>query len=157
MTIGTLCLSLSLLWLLIHAIHNARNNHIPLLPTTSPSSQSHITLKLLHIHFQTTACNAAHDHFATLLASKPYGRVKKILIAFYNLGAGLGVIGMGVGVGVLLWSFSELVIGLVGRGQGSVEVVKRAVETTTVGRTSLLQPIVSLILMQALIPTTLHS
>lgn len=83
--------------------------------------------------------------------------MKKILIAFYNLGAGVGVVGMGVGVGVLLWTFSELVIGLVGRGQGSIEVVKRAVETTTVGRTSLLHPIVSLILMQALILTTLRS
>jgi hypothetical protein len=72
--------------------------------------------------------------------------VKKVLVAFYDLGAGMGVVGMGVGVGVLLWTFWELVVGLVGRGEEGVEVVKRAVEATKVvqtGRTSLLQPIAS--------------
>ena len=58
----------------------------------------------------------------------------------------MGVVGMGMGVGVLLWTFWELVVGLVERRGGGVEVVKRVVEATRVvqtGRTSLLQPIVS--------------
>ncbi|KIM76861.1 hypothetical protein PILCRDRAFT_825840 [Piloderma croceum F 1598] len=151
MTVGTLCLSLSLLWLVIHAVHNARTHkaHVPLLPTTSPhlraNSQTHITLKHLHIHIQTTAWNPAHERLAALLASKHYGRVKKVLIAFYDLGAGMGVVGMGVGVGVLLWTFWELVVGLIGSGEVGREVVKRTMEATRVvqtGRASLLQPII---------------
>ena len=69
-----------------------------------------------------------------------------MLITFYDLGAGVGVVGMGVGVGVLLWTSWELMVGLIGRGEGGVEVVKRAVEATRIVqtvRTSVLQPIVS--------------
>jgi hypothetical protein len=72
--------------------------------------------------------------------------VKRALIVFYDLGAAVGVVGMAVGVGVLLWTLGELGVGLVGifgrRPKGGV--VKRALESAQVVQTSLLKPIVSL-------------
>ena len=154
MSFGTLCLSLTIFWLAIHALSTLFPNHTTLLPTTAPrlrASSTHITVKHLHLRIQTTTWNSVHDQLATRLASKPFRRARKALNCFYDIGSVVGVLGMVVGVGVLIWTLGELGVGVIGKlsaQEGQVGgIVKRALESSriiqTERTTSLLNPIVS--------------
>jgi S2P endopeptidase len=148
MSLGTLALSLTILWLAIHAldrlVRTHHRKHASILPSTSARNNintTHVTLHHIHLRIQTTTLNSTHERLSSAFSTKRFERLRNLLCWFYDLGSGVGVVGMVVGVSVLVWTVGELVGVSVGRKMGR-RVVKRALDAAQ-PRTSLLNPIVS--------------
>ena len=156
MTLGTLCLCLTCLWLVIHALNYFiltchRPSVLPTFTTPRNRNTTQITLKHIHLRIQTTAWNSAHERLTSRLARKRYDAVRKGMCLFYNLGSGAGVVGMVLVICILGWTLGGLAVRLVRRfavrEDGVNGIVKRALEDThvvqTVRTTSFIKPIVS--------------
>lgn len=105
-------------WALIHGfyyfIKSPRSQS--LLPTVSGistrrrqglwnASSTQVVLKNVHLRVQTTVWNAKHDVLTGMLRRRR--RIGWFLKLFYDVGCLLGVLGMLVGLGVLVWTSGQ--------------------------------------------------
>lgn len=106
--------SMLVFWSLLHVFNRLlrRRNQRAVLPSNLSKrklgSSIDISLRYVHLHIQTTSCNALHDRFATLLASKRYTRYKMALSWFYRVGCLAAVAGMMGACVILLWTCGTL-------------------------------------------------
>ncbi|THH15185.1 hypothetical protein EW146_g5250 [Bondarzewia mesenterica] len=118
MTPGSLILYLCLIWLLFYGIIRARArpsilpNPLSLSPRRPRSlfstDATRLTVNKLHLRVESTALNAYHDVFTARLTSRPYGRLRRILSAFYDSGTLSGAIGMFSCMVLLAWTVWQL-------------------------------------------------
>lgn len=121
MSLWTLGLSLTSIWLAIHTLNElllSRSRSLSLLPTptsvASRASSTQVLVKKLHLRIQTTRWNILHDKLAARLASRRSLRLKTILAAFYDVGSVLGLLGMISAIGLLLWTTAQVAFSLQG-------------------------------------------
>lgn len=67
-----------------------------------------LKLRYLQLHLETQTFNPAHDSLCTRLESS--STLKTLLIAFYDLGALCGVLGLMISLGVLAWAVLQLMM-----------------------------------------------
>ncbi|KAJ3573613.1 hypothetical protein NP233_g2329 [Leucocoprinus birnbaumii] len=129
MPLSSFLYSLSLFWLIIHIIHRLSTHHKqgPILPSSiSVANRSqiqwNITVQFLHARIETTRWNNAHDRLLSRLKRRRGERVW--LERMYDMGLGVGVVGMVVALVLLVWTtwslMKSLAIRSVEGGAGSV-------------------------------------
>lgn len=122
MSLKALGLSIIFIWFAIYALYRCflrRTHDISLLPTTSSAdirrrdtSPVQINLSFLHLRAQTTFWNKSHDRLVSWLEDKHSSKWKSFLTQLYGVGCVLGLIGMLVSLGLLLWTTGNLSVSL---------------------------------------------
>ncbi|KAF9261087.1 hypothetical protein L218DRAFT_543180 [Marasmius fiardii PR-910] len=120
MPLANTVLSLSLFWIVVHGLNTyvKRSRQVPLLPSNTTNTQwqsrsnrlqrwslSNTTLdvKNLHLTVSTTAWNPFYDGMMEKLRTKTYTRTRSWMTIFYDIGFGIGFIGMLCAVCALVW------------------------------------------------------
>ncbi|KAI9464789.1 hypothetical protein F5148DRAFT_1209699, partial [Russula earlei] len=111
----TFSLLLSALWSSIHIIHRLyppANRPRDLLPTsliTRKRKSTTVTLAGPYLRLESTAFNARHDMLAQwLFRSRAARRVRTTLLAVFDVGVVIALLGMLVALAVLAWTFVQL-------------------------------------------------
>lgn len=126
MSLASFAYSLSLFWLIVHGLqrifhHKRDKSHGSILPSNNRSGfwresrlrrtrddwNCSVTIGFLRARIETTSWNEVHDKFLTRLKRKRYpgeGRERVWLERVYSIGFGIGVIGMVVALGILVWT-----------------------------------------------------
>lgn len=128
MGLGTLLFLVSFIWATIYSLDRYLSPHVhTLLPGSTGrrrarfwgTSSSKYILKHFHLRVQTTAWNNQHDILTNRVTSR-HPRIKLFLERFYDTGLVLGILGMLVAFGLLLWTAFSLMQSLL-RGPGLVD------------------------------------
>lgn len=138
-------------WAVVHFLHRKYLQNRPsLLPTNAGSlrsrfRQTEVSLNYFHLKIETTACNAWLDNFASRLSSRRHRKQQKAVVAFYNVGVGVGILGMLGALTLLLWMTYGLWSSLLASAPPSNIHARRGLEASATNNdASFVQAIVSI-------------
>lgn len=169
MATSSLALVLLLVWTIIHGANyflRPAKTQQSLLPTSRGaaflgrrrnyfwnSRTTQVVLNKLHLRVQISVWNGHHDTLSKAVSARSgAGGLRAALIAFYNAGCAMGVVGTVLALGLLLWTCANALVPLLISVPPSAQptlLAKRALELELGGETAaqrtLIQPLVCLL------------
>ncbi|KAJ7103756.1 hypothetical protein C8R44DRAFT_640486 [Mycena epipterygia] len=134
---ASLALILLLVWTIIHGANyflRPAKAQQSLLPTSRGAASlgrrrnyfwdtrtTQVVLTKLHLRVQTSVWNVRHDALSKAVSARSGVRLRAALIAFYNAGCAMGVLGTLLALGLLLWNCGNVLVPLV-RGMGVISM-----------------------------------